>query len=501
MLWIGVHLPALSLEAFLASLPEAGGPIALVQRQRLVAVNDAARQGGVRPGQSRATALALMTTLRLGEADAARDAAALQAVAHVLLAFTPAVSLAGTDTALAEVQASLRCFGGRAGLLARVRAALAPLGHRVQLACAPTARAAHWLARWRDDAGAAAGLPGVPVTLIDAAQPHLDALQTLGLDTAADLRRQPRDGLARRFGTALLAELDAAWGRRADPREPLQLPERFDGRLELFARVEAAEGLLAGAGVLLARLLAWAGARHGRIGGFVLTLHPESRRRIGAAAPMRLELMLAEPMADLAHLLVLLRERIQRVPLAAPVIELGLCCDHLVAGEAPNAELFPSAASAREGWQRLLERLEARLGAARLQRLEPVADHRPERATRCVPALSRPAPRPAAGAPARSSVRAHPGEPALAPRLGRPVWLLVPPRPLREQAGSPLKEGEVLHLVSGPERIETGWWDDDLVARDYFIAQDRDGALLWVYRYRHAPAPGEAGWYLHGLFG
>jgi protein ImuB len=86
------------------------------------------------------------------------------------------------------------------------------------------------------------------------------------------------------------------------------------------------------------------------------------------------------------------------------------------------------------------------------------------------------------------------------PRQRRPVWLVDPPRPLREQAGTPLLDGRPLWLVAGPERIEADWWED-LVARDYFIAQADDGALLWVYRFRFAPPDGESGWYLQGRFG
>ena len=88
MLWIGVHLPALSLESFVATLapePPAGeplvddlddldlvGPVALIAQHRIVAANDAARACGVRPGQKRATALGLAPQLRLGESDPAR---------------------------------------------------------------------------------------------------------------------------------------------------------------------------------------------------------------------------------------------------------------------------------------------------------------------------------------------------------------------------------------------------------------------------------------------
>jgi len=81
------------------------------------------------------------------------------------------------------------------------------------------------------------------------------------------------------------------------------------------------------------------------------------------------------------------------------------------------------------------------------------------------------------------------------------VWLLAEPQPLRETGGTPLLAGRPLWLVAGPERIEAGWWDEAFAARDYFIAQADDGALLWVYRFRHAPEAHESGWYLHGRFG
>ena len=561
MLWVGVHLPALSLESFIATLvgrpgasaatigpardacganggidagldtdtetetdtdtdTDAGAiePVALMAQHRLVAVNAMARDCGLRPGQKRATALALAPHARLGEADPARDAAALEAVVHVLMAFTPAVSVARNHVVLAEVQASQRYFGGLPRLLDRLRAALAPLGHLVRVACAPTPQAAAWLAAWRDDAQAAAAPPRtkadwracigtVPVALMAAAAPHRAALEALGLDTVADLWKQPRAGLTRRFGGELLADIDRALGDLADPRESLQPAAVFDSRLELFMRADDSAALLVGAAVLLNRRTAWAAARHGRIAGFQLRLHHETHRKMledPSARTTTLEIGLGEPVTDTAHLQSLLRERLQRLPLAASVIELSLHCNAIVAGAPPNAELFPSASSVGEGWQRLLERFEARLGPHNIQRVQAVADHRPERATAVLPGKGTRAAVP--GSPlslAASSAQdgTSSGDPAHWPRLRRPVWLLASPQPLRDEGGTPLLGGRPLWLVAGPERIEAGWWDDAPAARDYFIAQADDGALLWVYRFRHAPKETESGWYLHGRFG
>jgi len=90
----------------------------------------------------------------------------------------------------------------------------------------------------------------------------------------------------------------------------------------------------------------------------------------------------------------------------------------------------------------------------------------------------------------------------------RPLWLLEKPIPLLTRQHYPYYRG-LLRLVSMPERIESGWWDDDLIKRDYFIAEGEEGVRYWVYRERVSAAQASAGgagedaarWYLHGLFG
>jgi protein ImuB len=506
VLWIALHLPLLSLEAFAATLTQeqAGAPLALVDAHHIAAANAAARALGVEPGQKRATALALAPDLLIGQADAARDAAALAAVTHAALAFTPSVCVQSphdpqrsADTVLLEVRASLRYFGGPAKLLQRLREAVTPLGHRIQAASAPTPLGAALLARGpqrvhvQERAALQRALDALPPWLLGPGREHWEALQGMGLATLADLRRLPRAGLARRFGTALLADLDRAYGERPDPRVPLVLPPRFHSRLELFARADSAEQVLHAAGMLLARLSSWLAAQHAFVRGFALAMQHEPRWRSDAQVPPQtvLEVALAEPSRDPAHLQVLLRERLAQVQLPAPTLELRLAAREIVPGEAPSGELFPSAASEREGLVRLVERLQARLGAERVQTLQPVHDHRPERASALKPA------QPARIGQQRATVSV-PATPV------RPVWLLAPPEPLPVRGGRPLLDGRELQLLSGPERIEAGWWDHELAERDYFIAEDAEGALVWLYRSRLPESPGEAGsgWFLHGRF-
>jgi protein ImuB len=168
----------------------------------------------------------------------------------------------------------------------------------------------------------------------------------------------------------------------------LSLPACFESRIELHTRAESTDQVLHAAAVLLARLVAWAQAPHGRIAACTLHMLHERQRQV-LAPPTVLHLALAEPALDAAHLQGLLRERLARTALHAPTLELRLHCADLVPGHAPNGELFPCAAAQAEGLARLLERLRARLGDDQVRCLVPVADHRPECSSRQLPAQAR----------------------------------------------------------------------------------------------------------------
>ena len=504
MLWIALHLPSLSLETFAATLaPElSAAPLALIDAHHIVSVNAAAHALGVKRGMKRATALALAPQLTIGQAHSARDAQALLAVAHAALAFTPQVVIepgapdAAPHTVLLEVQASLRYFGGLNALRRQMHAALAPLGHRLHTVSAATPLAAALLARMHpmldcpDLPATRRALALAPVWLLGPGRMHWDALEGMGLRTLADLGTVPRAGLARRFGEAVLGELDRAMGTRPDPREPIALPASFDTRLELFARADTGEQLLHGAAVMLERLVAWLSAQHAFVRRFTFVMHHEQRSRRDEIAATPLEIALAQPSRDSAHLLALLRERLAPLQLPAPTLDLALQASDIVRRAPPNTELFPTPASEHEGLTRLIERLQARLGAEQVQRLAPVPDHRPECATasRAADAQMRPA-----RARGRTS---H----ATACSV-RPIWLMKEPEPLQERQNGPVLDGQPLQLLSGPERIEAGWWDAGLVERDYYIAQQPGGALVWIYRARRPVAALQPSWFLQGRFG
>jgi protein ImuB len=531
--WIAVHLPDLPLQAWALTLPpeQQKQPLALMAGARVAAVNAEAERCGVQPGMKRATALALAADLIRGQAEAAREAETLRAVAYAALQFTPAVALHDDATVVLEVSTTQRVMGGLPALLARLKSSISSWGLSLRVATAPTADGAALLASWpeadmhlkSERTPSLKELQNIthdaPLELLKAARVQWTQLQLMGLSTVGELRALPREALARRLGPELLAEVDALCGGRPQAHAWVSLPDQFEARLELPFRADTSEQVLYGAECLLQRLLVWARARRGRVRCVQWQLVHELRHRHGDETPPAtlLELALAEPSHDMTHMQVLLRERLLHTPLPAPVSELRIGCSDLVFSEAPSGELFPTRASEQQGLLRLVERLQARLGRDAVNCLEAVEDHRPERATRCKPLdpvdwmherkprTARPRPRLAGSVVAAQA----------SSKVTRPVWLLRDPQALPVVRSAPSLEGHPLRLLAGPERIESGWWDD-LSVRDYFVAQTHDQSLVWIYRVRlplgdtepdgaemqktSADPPSASGWYLHGRF-
>jgi protein ImuB len=416
----------------------------------------------------------------------ASERAALSRLAGWAGRFTPVVSLAPPRELLLEVGGSLRLFGGADRLVEGVEAGLKDLGYAFATALAPTPLAAALLARDRpgtrltDRGRLERELAHVSLGVLDIAPETLAALRGIGAVTCGDCLQLPRAGLARRVGLDLLRVLDRACGWVPDPREPFVPPPRYEGSLALPAAVRSVEPLLFAGRRLLLELEGYLLARGGGAVALNWTLSHHGGRST------RIDIGLASPARDPGRLLKLLRERLERTRLAEPVEGVELAVEEIVPLVPVNLDLLRAGAAPSEhAWPELLDRLRARLGAAAVQGLRLAADHRPERAfVRTAPTLEDEAEQPL-----------HLGP--------RPLWLLPAPALLNPPA-SPFRKGgergfgpEGLTLVSGPERIESGWWDGEDVQRDYFVAEDRSGLRLWVFRER----AGERRWFLHGIFG
>jgi protein ImuB len=507
-LWLCIHLPALPLEVFERGGEDGATPAMAVggagPRAEVLVCNQAARGHGIGPGMAAGDARARVAPeggLRVFQRDERAEGQALAGIAAWAMQFTPEVSLAPPDDVLLEVQGSLGLFGGAEALARRVREGMGKLGFRPVLGLGPTPLLATFLARGGGTAPAtttetlAAALGPLPLEVLGLSGRELGLLESLGIATVGGLLRLPRAGLARRLGPALVSLLDRALGRAPDPRPRFEPPARFESRLDLPEEVHTLEALLFAARRMLFELHGFLAARRAGVRrltwrlahahGQDTSIHPT------AIHPTVIEMGLLAPSRDPEHLLVLFRERLNGLSLHAPVRALVMRTEAIaLLAETPlglwpqerNRKEYQGPRGPEEGPVRLIERLRARLGESAVAGLCAVADHRPERAWHPCPPAERTAAPPVGGS-------------ARDPNRVLPLWLLKEPRPLSHQDGRPYLGGP-LEAESGPERIESGWWDGQHIARDYFVARDPQGARFWIYR----DLGDASAWYLHGVF-
>ncbi|KAB7765626.1 Y-family DNA polymerase [Xanthomonas maliensis] len=471
MLWACILLPQLALDAVLRRLDDPAPPLALVegpaQLRSLHAVNAAAAAAGLKPGMRLSAAQALLAHLRMHDYDPQDEARQQRFLAAWAYRHSSLVSRQWPRAIVLEAGASFRLFGPWPRFERRLREELQAQGFQHRLALAPTPRAARVLAGLRDgmavteSAALSQVLDKVPVRRAALPDDAGQRLQHMGVRTLAAVRALPRDGVRRRFGAALLEHLDRLYGQADDPLECYAPPDHFDQRVELGYEVEAHPALLFPLRRLIGDLCTYLSIRDGGVQRFVLRLEHEE----GAT---NVEVGLLTPERAPALLFELARNRLERLEIPRPVVAMRLLATRLPPFVPAMRDLFDQRAQQAVDWPQLRERLRARLGDAAVYRVLPADDPRPERAWQC------------AIGDALREVRA----PARAPR---PTWLLPQPVPLHDPQ---------LRVLSGPERLESGWWDDAEARRDYYVVETGRGRRGWAF-----VAPGQRdGWMLHGWF-
>lgn len=499
-----VRLPRLPLEALGVSM-DADRPLAVMSEEgghpTVHLAGRLATGAGVRRGQSLNTALALAPGLEALRRRPTREQELLATLGEWAGRFSPLVSLEPPDALLLEVRGSLRLFRGLDRLHRLVSEGLVRRGHRARVVAAPTPLAALWLSHGGETLVSDAGelprhLNPLPAGVTGWSGKTIAALDGIGVTTLGQCRRLPREGFARRFGRDCLRTLDRAYGSQPDPRAHFLAPLRFTDQLDLTEE-SLDEALL---GMACSRLLSG-------LQEFLLR-HQRAARRLrfrffhlrGEATVLTLGF--SAPGRDVAHWEGLLKTRLERLRLPAPVVAVGLATGRLEPLHERTAALSftdERREVERTASLRLVESLRARLGEEAVVGLRMLPEHRPHQAWDAVDPVHGPATVCADVSPWWRLEEVPPEVAGLryggSLLLQRPLWMLRNPQPLGVHDGRP-RHGGPLDILSGPERIETGWWDGSDTARDYYVAATGEGLRLWLYQDRR-----DQRWYLQGIFG
>ncbi len=496
MLWLSLFLPDLPLLCAMGGVGLGGalsgkaigvadGP---ENRPFLRACNRESCAAGIAVGMGVAQARSLHHDLIVLPRQDAEERQALIAAAHLLLTFTPMVAIepdGERHCVVMELSASVNLFGGIAALARKIIALMRNAENTARFGAAffglaPTPLAAELFARQRAGGHAAiACLPGqplaaalrnVPLTCVPWLTDYIATLHTLGIFHLGALLQLPREGLAQRFGAQTLRTLDRCAGHAPDVRAPFIPAAQFEAQMECILPMQEGPLLMGSVAQLLAQLAQWLQARASGARAFEI-IFDHSREAKSTYA-----LTTHAPMRDVKRWSILLTEHFQRAPLAAPVHRVRLRCAQAYALGNDNATLIPLPQQSQATWDALIDRLHARLGAQAVYTLRTAPDHRPEHAQK-----------------RNGQTQQHALTPM--PKALRPTFLLPRARALIVRDAMPQYQG-ALALLSAPERIQSGWWDDAPIERDYFIARNAQGTLCWIYRALNEPGA----WYLHGFF-
>ena len=468
--WLALQFPHLSLDLVTRGHELCRDlPIAISdndpRKQRVLDCNPAAAHAGIRAGLPVNAALGLAERLQITPRDSHAEQQALQRLAAWCYQYSSQVAIeSGRNALVLELGASRRLFGSPQAMTQRLTGELLQLGYHVSAGTAPTIEAAHLAAAHGlhiiQSSEIRTAIRELPLDSLNWGAAQAQALGKMGFRRIGEILRLPRKALARRLGPGAVEYLDRLTGARPDPRRPWHPPDCFSSTMDLAGEISRSQGLVFPLKRLVDELCGVLRARDQGIQQLQIHLRLDKGEE-------RLQLGMQQATRSASRIMLLLHERLARLKLPRPVRHISLKADSLLAYDAQPDPLFrDDPDSAAQPVNPLLERLQARLGPKAVTGLKGVQDHRPEHSW---------------------SVREF-DEPAYCtPLPQRPVWLFSQPQRCCISD---------YQLLAGPERIESGWWDDHDCRRDYFVVRDHSGCTLWAFR-EYKPEPG---WYLQGMF-
>jgi protein ImuB len=478
-LWLYVHFNALQLSSVVVDDDQlawhSDKPIGIYEplNNQLCQINPAAAALGLKTNMGLAAASALCADLDIIEYDSAQEGKLLKSVAQQLYGVTADISLDKPNGLYLRVDNMLKLYGSLEAYWQVVSNILNTLDCGYHYATAYSISAAKVLAKaaynhiCEDQQKWKQALCQATLQHSDLSEKQLVALQRVGIQSFTDLFKQPVSAIAARFDGDMLRYLSELKGERFS-QLPLYRPEQqFEQQFILLYEITLSERLLKPLHSILLKLEHFLVQR----GLIAFDLQIELQLRDHETEPTQSwQLHCAQGESRATAWLDIASISIERLKLLAPVQGLTLSTKQLSSAVAANDDLFAGKQHTMNNLH-LLARLHAKLGDKAVTQVILGDDHRPEYMNQAI----------APGAIAnhkKSLAQAHPSP------QDRPALILNQPIPLVSDS----------KILSPPERIVTGWWDEKPVARDYFIAQNTQGQYLWVFR-----TPGND-WFVHGYF-
>lgn len=478
-LWVYLHFPRLQLDLVEAgdahsrsqhsheqpSLPRA---IVDITKNTLCQLNQTALSQGLSLNMGLASASLSCSNLQLHEYNGDIESKHIVNIADNLYLLTCDIVLAPPNAILLRVQNMLGLYGGLQAYWQVIEQALAHQNVQFVAASAYSVQAAKVLALNHkhlindDRAQVESALKQCLLSHSDIDNKDLQKLARIGIKTYADLCSLPLAELANRVSRFSMSVINELQGKQAAKVIFYQPKARYHEYLELLYEVSLTDKLLPIIGLSIDKLSEFLRLRNAHCLSICLQFfqrdHPAKQFEFNSIRPI----YKTPDWIDIISL------KLEAIKFESPVYALTLSCEKYEVAEIANDDMF-SQKSTHLAALTLLSRLQSKLGKQGIKQISFVGDFRPEHNSK----LSN-----------INTSRLKNDYSHCSIFADRPGLLLPIPEPLQLQ----------VQVIKGPERIQTGWWDDHPINRDYYIGQSEGGQQVWIFK-----TPTQE-WFLHGYF-
>jgi protein ImuB len=431
--------------------------------------------------------------------DPQADLTALRKLALWCQRFTPVAGLEGNDNLLLDLSGCTHLFGGEQSFTKQLHHRWRKWGFGFKTAIADTVGAAWAVAHFGEEHSAIVPshqqelvLQPLPVASLRMPSAVTESLLEFGIRSVKQLRELPRESLRPRFGPEVTQRLDQALGAMEEHIVPEQAPEPIRVSREFEDALSDRRSLEFLLDQMIEEITEKLSQQQRGVQRLEVTFLD------GRKQNTKLVVGTLRPTQNASHLRELVRARWDQIsnPTEISAIQMeAVAVSTLATHQERLFETGENPGGQRE-FARLVDRLSNRLGIERVVRPKYVPDAQPEFACRWEPVLET-----GSGIPSPPSAEPHrrSGHPAY-----RPLLLLAEPRPIEVVSvipdGPPIcclweNHSYTVTRYWGPERIETGWWRERHVCRDYYRIETDSGQRFWIFRRRE-----QEDWFLHGEF-
>lgn len=467
MQWLYAHFPSLQLDHFTRDHAEDTHAVFVVfcpSKNEILQVSCAASEAGIQSGMGLAQASALLSSIQLLPYSADTESQLLHLLASQLYRIASDIVLIEPNGVAIKLDPIIHYYQTIDNFIALFHHVLKHTGLNYDFATGPTVESAQVLAFsgantcYASNEQSLAALQAISLSHTQFTAKQVNQFGRMGIRSLKAVFEIPLEEVGKRFDNTLISYLLALKGNKHIPRVTFHPKRHYRYQCELPFELEDSMKLARYLSQPVTDCCNYLVSQNLTTDTLLLILH------LADAPHHHIEIRAGAPMHYPKDWLSLITLRLEQLKLLSPIRGFQLRCEQTIVFHATSEHLFTERFN-QHAENMLMGTLLAKLGPDAVQFPFINHDFRPDKQI-------------------SSRHNKHKSDSELTPPGQQPSWLLNTPTPLIEKT----------RIAYGPERIQTGWWDDYPVKRDYFIAVNNCGQRLWVFRDQGSR------WFVHGYF-